>query len=85
MHAETWTGSPGLDAECEAASRPTHTMTLSKRQQDVTDRVCRGESNKEIARSLGLAEGTVKRHLTLAMMKLGVSNRTQLAIKASQS
>lgn len=56
---------------------------LSKRQSDVVAHVALGESNKQIARSLGLSEGTIKRHLTLAMLKCGVVNRTQLAIKAN--
>ena len=45
--------------------------------------MCKGKSNKEIARALGMAEATVKLHLTEAFRKLGVSSRSQAVIKAS--
>ena len=40
----------------------------------------RGQSNKVITNRLGLAEATVKVHLRCIMRKLGVVNRTQVAI-----
>lgn len=42
-----------------------------------------GLSNKEIARELGIAEATVKIHMTALMRRLNVRNRTQVAIVAS--
>lgn len=42
-----------------------------------------GLSNKEIARELGIAEATVKIHMTALMRRLNVRNRTQVAIIAS--
>ena len=56
---------------------------LTPRQCDVLDLMAKGYSNKEIARSLNLAEGTVKLHVTALLMALDVSNRTQAVIKAS--
>lgn len=53
---------------------------LSERERDVALRVARGDSNKEIARSLDLAERTVKAHLSSAFHKLGVRDRLQLAL-----
>jgi DNA-binding NarL/FixJ family response regulator len=41
-----------------------------------------GATNKEIGRTLLLAEGTVKNHVTNILTKLGVTDRTQAAIKA---
>ena len=41
-----------------------------------------GESNKLIARQLGITEATVKVHLKAVLRKLNVSNRTQAAIWA---
>jgi DNA-binding NarL/FixJ family response regulator len=53
---------------------------LTVRQREVLERICLGESNKLIARRLGMTEGTVKVHVRLMMRKCGASNRTQLAL-----
>lgn len=53
---------------------------LSEREREVALMVARGESNKEIARDLDLAERTVKAHLTAVFDKLGVRDRLQLAL-----
>lgn len=56
---------------------------LTPRQFDVLDLMAQGFSNKEIARKLNLAEGTVKLHVTALLKALEVNNRTQAVIKAS--
>jgi DNA-binding NarL/FixJ family response regulator len=56
---------------------------LTPRQCDVLDLMAKGYSNKEIARNLNLAEGTVKLHVTALLKALDVSNRTQAVIKAT--
>ncbi len=56
---------------------------LTPRQCDVLDLMAKGYSNKEIARALNLAEGTVKLHVTALLKALDVSNRTQAVIKAT--
>jgi DNA-binding NarL/FixJ family response regulator len=53
---------------------------LTARQQEVLQLLALGHSNKEIAKSLGLLEGTVKVHVRDILRKLGVSNRTQAAM-----
>jgi DNA-binding NarL/FixJ family response regulator len=50
---------------------------LSARQRDVLERLVLGQSNKEIARELGMSEATVKVHLTAIFRALNVSNRAQ--------
>lgn len=55
---------------------------LTRRQRDVLALLERGKSNKEIARSLDLAEGTVKTHCMAIFRELGVSNRTEAALRA---
>ncbi|WP_328702896.1 response regulator transcription factor [Arenibaculum pallidiluteum] len=58
---------------------------LTDRQRDVFRLLLEGQSNKEIARSLGVLEGTVKVHVRAIMQKLGVSSRTQVAIAAARA
>ncbi|MBN3803650.1 response regulator transcription factor [Paraburkholderia sp. Ac-20336] len=54
---------------------------LSPRQQDIMRLVHRGWTNKMIARDLGVAEGTVKVHLSVIFRALGVHNRaTAIAV-----
>jgi len=54
---------------------------ISPRQRDVLDCVRRGLSNKEIARELDIAEGTVKIHLAALFSHFGARNRTELATR----
>jgi DNA-binding NarL/FixJ family response regulator len=56
--------------------------TLTDRQRQVLLLLLEGQSNKEIARALGVLEGTIKVHLRTVMQRLGVRNRTQLALAA---
>lgn len=53
---------------------------LTPRETDVVRELARGRRNKEIARDLGISEGTVKMHLHNLYEKLGVSSRTELAV-----
>ena len=53
---------------------------LTVREQEVAACVCKGKSNKEIARALNIREGTVKIHLHNIYGKLSVPNRTALAM-----
>ena len=57
------------------------TKPISPRQRDVLDCVRRGLSNKEIARELDIAEGTVKIHLAALFSYFGARNRTELATR----
>jgi DNA-binding NarL/FixJ family response regulator len=58
---------------------------LTNRQRDIFRLLLQGCSNKEIARRLGVLEGTVKVHVRAMMQKLGARNRTQIAILAARS
>ena len=58
---------------------------LTAREQDVLDLVARGYANKRIARELGIAEKTVKTHVSHVLAKLGVSDRTQAALYATRA
>jgi DNA-binding NarL/FixJ family response regulator len=56
---------------------------LTPRQIDVYLAAARGLPNKLIARQLGIAESTVKTHLSAVYLVLGVHNRTEAAYQAS--
>ena len=55
---------------------------LTAREREVLEQIAAGRSNREIARSLSLAEKTIKTHVSNVLMKLGVADRTQAALWA---
>lgn len=57
---------------------------LSQRELDILRGIVRGEGNKEIARSLGIAETTVKIHVQHILRKLDVTSRVHAAVIASE-
>lgn len=57
---------------------------LSGREQAVLRLLAQGLSNKEIARQLFLAEGTVKNHVSTILQKIDARDRTQAALKARE-
>lgn len=57
-------------------------VPLSDRELDVVRLLADGRSNREIADTLHLAEGTVKNHVTNVLGKLGARDRTQAALRA---
>ncbi len=57
---------------------------LSSRELDVLRHLAHGHSNKEIAHELGIAEGTVKNHMSNVIAKLGALDRTQAALRARE-
>jgi DNA-binding NarL/FixJ family response regulator len=59
-------------------------MQLSPREISVLRLVAKGMSNKEIGAELGVVEGTVKIHVANIFSKMGVSDRTQAIVLASQ-
>jgi DNA-binding NarL/FixJ family response regulator len=66
--------------ECADALGEEPAKALTPRQQEVLAHLAKGESNKEIARNLGMLDGTVKVHVKAILKKLGVHNRTQAVI-----
>lgn len=54
--------------------------TLTPREQEVLELVAEGANNREIGQKLCIAEKTVKNHVSSIMNRLGLRNRTQLAI-----
>jgi two-component system nitrate/nitrite response regulator NarL len=58
--------------------------SLAPRERELIRCVARGLRNREIAQQLGVTEGTVKVYLHAVFDKLGVKNRTELAIRADE-
>ncbi len=70
-------------ADLSTASSPDDSATdLSRRELQVLKALCDGQTNKAIARQLGLSDATVKLHVKTLYRRLGASNRTQAAMIA---
>lgn len=68
----------------EANGAGAASIKLSRRQRQVLEGLVRGLSNKEIARELELAEGTIKMHVGAVLRALGVTSRTRAAALGQQ-
>jgi non-specific serine/threonine protein kinase len=58
---------------------------LTARQRQVAALVARGDTNRQIARTLGITEKTVEMHLSQIMGRLDVRNRAQVALHAAEA
>lgn len=57
---------------------------LSPREREILRAIAQGQSNKHIARELGIAETTVKIHVQHVLRKLDVTSRVQAAVIATE-
>jgi DNA-binding NarL/FixJ family response regulator len=73
---------PARPAEPEVADMAARVASLTPTQLRVLMGVLAGRLNKQIAHDLAISEATVKAHMTQLMRKLGVHNRTQVALAA---
>ena len=74
---------PHLDqAYLDAERRRIPVPRLTPRQNDLLRLVAAGHTNTQIARRLGISEGTVRTHLENIYERLGVSNRTAAVTRA---
>ena len=55
---------------------------LTPREQEILSHIAEGESNKVIAKHLGISDGTVKLHVKAILRKLGVHSRVEAAVIA---
>lgn len=58
-----------------------HRSLLTKREREIFNLLIIEHSTKEIAEKLGISEKTVRNHISNAIQKLGVSNRSQAIIE----
>lgn len=70
-YVRAWKGGQGLDD-----------LALSTRQREVLQCLLRGMSAKQIARALGISDGTVKSHTVAVFRALNVSSRAQVVLEA---
>jgi DNA-binding NarL/FixJ family response regulator len=75
---------PSAGVHPAGAANAAGKLDLTRRQLDVLSLLVRGETNKEIARELHMAEATVKVHLTAIFRALNVHNRTQAVLAAER-
>jgi DNA-binding NarL/FixJ family response regulator len=69
-------------AKTTGADKPPDGEPLTEREAVVLDLISNGKSNRDISNELGLAEGTVKNHVSSILAKLHARSRTELAVKA---
>ena len=72
-------GLENLKTEFSSLDRPD---PLTERETEILRLMAGGYSNKEIARSLSVAEGTIKNHVSNILSKMGVRDRTRAVLKA---
>jgi DNA-binding NarL/FixJ family response regulator len=71
-----------LTAEDEDVPTKDLYSPLSSREVEILDYIARGNSNKEIAKSLRISDQTVKNHITSILKKLSVNDRTAAVVHA---
>jgi DNA-binding NarL/FixJ family response regulator len=59
--------------------------TLTERERQIVEALARGSTNAEIATELHLSTATIKAHISRLLDKLGMNNRTQVALLAQQA
>jgi len=76
---------PSLQNQLAARLRDPSMNLLSPREEEVVRHVGKGMRNAEVAKKLSISEQTVKLHLNAIFRKLGVRDRVQLVLYASQA
>ena len=87
---DTYTPPDFVAAAKSGVDQDSHTalnrlQSLTPQQGNILGLICQGKLNKQIAHELSIAETTVKAHLTAILRKLGVRNRTQAVLIATQA
>lgn len=70
------------EAVAETLQERQNTSTITAREREILMLISQGRANKEIGAELGIAEDTVKRHVSNVLQKLGVSDRAQATAEA---
>jgi DNA-binding NarL/FixJ family response regulator len=75
----------GVPRAASASAAASKLRLLTKRQRDVVELLAQGKTNAEIARDLSVSENTARLHVSVILKKLELSNRTQVALLATQT
>lgn len=70
----------GTGVDAGTTRRPAAFASLTDREFEVAELIARGLDNKEIAATAYMGEGTVRNHISSILAKMGLRNRTQIAI-----
>lgn len=81
---ERWVDPEIAERTRQAKDRASRAPSLTPRERELIDLVRQGLRNRDIAAQLGVTEGTVKVYLHAIFDKLGVDNRTELAMRAAE-
>jgi two-component system nitrate/nitrite response regulator NarP len=79
-----WVDPEIADRTRQAKDRALSAPSLTPRERELIELVRQGLRNRDIAAQLGVTEGTVKVYLHAIFDKLGVDNRTELAMRAAE-
>lgn len=79
---QLWIDHKTLKDVFSAKREVSHDVQLTKKEKQILDCICKGLTNKEIARKLFISEQTVKSHCNHLFKKFGVSSRLKLAVQA---
>ena len=71
-----------FDIRFDDVQNNTHTVKLTNRETELLVNVAKGLSNKEIAKTMFLSDGTVRNNISALLLKLNLKDRTQLAVYA---
>jgi DNA-binding NarL/FixJ family response regulator len=81
LEGEVLARAAALSADCVRPSRGEPEMRgLTEREREVVRAIADGMSNAEVAAALYMSEGTVRNHISAILAKLGLRNRTQIAV-----
>ena len=81
---ETWIDPEIAERTRLAKEKASNAPSLTPRERELVELVRQGLRNREIATQLGVTEGTVKVYLHAIFDKVGVDNRTELAMRAGE-
>ena len=72
-----------VQGDTPAPGKPDNQLAeLTPREREILKHLAEGQSNKVIARNLGISDGTVKLHVKAILRKLGVHSRVEAAVMA---